>query len=728
MTSLLDIKSINPHDAPEITHLRIMRKRPALMTLAGTALTFSFLAAPSLSSVQAQEVPSIEADELRMDQASGATTAQGNVIVQFDNTSLRADQLIWANDEIDAKGDVSVDRGDGLSVTADQATLDGTLKKGRLQSAQVNLPNDATLRADTVDYHAGAQTTLNDASYTACRRCETGDPQWQVRSSEAVHDETTETISSWHNRIELGGVPVLYIPYLAHPSPNVRKRSGFLAPELGNDGRLGAYITTPYFFNLAPNYDLTVKPQMTRDEGLVLETDWRHLTNHGRYELALYGNAPQDELSTIDGDHAFRGGIMGKGAFSAGTTELNFVIEEPTDDLFFDRYRISDATSFNNKLNLSKGYSGGAGEGTVRVDVSQYRYINDTVSDSRVHDIAPYLQHLHRFDGAVWGGQVQLKNTVKHTRRDFGLNLTELSSQVLWSKKHIASNGTVWTMTNQSEVNHFDYQVAADQTRPGTAENDTFVSNVTAINAEYPLIRFGPTATQRLAPRMQVVGVASDRNLQAQYLRSDVARDLSATDLFQINAAGSELSRANLGLVYSLAHRSGVTVEFFIGQSYNLASETYAEATGYGEDESNLVTETQISYRGLLLNNTLRIDQSSGDILRHRTSLRFDAAPIAVQAQYNFYEQGQIGAEREELNIEGELKLASNWFVRGKRLENLETNEIVREFAGLSYRDECTDIELRYTKDNTQIGALPPSSSIMLFINLKTLGGVSRDR
>lgn len=704
--------------------------KPKAMLICG--LISVVLWGSSIGSVQdaaaqtAATAPTIEADELRVDPRNNQTEAHGDVIVTTDKARLNADHLIFSGQTIEASGHVIVSDAQGRKLSAEKAELNKDLTQGALYQAKIELEDTASLRAHKIDYTEGAQTILQDARYTACALCENAEPQWQIHSSQTTHDTSTQTISSWHNRVEIAGVPVLYLPYLAHPSPGVAKRSGFLAPQIGNDGRLGAFITTPYFFDLAPNYDLTLQPKMTRNEGVVMEADWRHLTPNGRYNFSVYGNSPQDELARIDGDHDFRGGITGSGKFETGATAFGFSIQEPTDDLFFDRYRINDATTLANSFNLTHGYSDHSGEGKFRIDMGQYRYLNDTVSQTRVHDIAPYVQHIHDFKSPIAGGNISWLNSVKHSRRDFGLNLTELSSQVQWTRRHAAQNGTVWTMTNHTEVNHFTYHSKAGQTQPDHSDDESYLSNVAALNAEYPLIRFGPQATQRITPRLQVIAVASDSDLAKQYLRSDVARDLSASDLFQINSAGSELSRANMGIAYAIDHRSGVSAHFFVGQSFNLDNDEYATATGYGARESNLVTEAQINYRGLSVSNMLRIDQTGGDILRHRSSVRLDTAYVAVQAQYNFYEQGQIGAQLEEMNIEGELKLAKRWFLRGKRHENLETNQIVREYAGLSYRDECTDIELRYTKDNTQIGAVPPSSSVMLFINLKTLGGISR--
>jgi LPS-assembly protein len=38
------------------------------------------------------------------------------------------------------------------------------------------------------------------------------------------------------------------------------RKSGFLFPSFGNSDKSGFEVGVPYYFNLAPNYDLTLTP------------------------------------------------------------------------------------------------------------------------------------------------------------------------------------------------------------------------------------------------------------------------------------------------------------------------------------------------------------------------------------------------------------------------------------------------------------------------------------
>ena len=58
-------------------------------------------------------------------------------------------------------------------------------------------------------------------------------------------------------------VPIFYTPYISFPVGDERK-SGLLFPSFSHSGSNGYELDVPYYFNLAPNYDLTVTPSYYR--------------------------------------------------------------------------------------------------------------------------------------------------------------------------------------------------------------------------------------------------------------------------------------------------------------------------------------------------------------------------------------------------------------------------------------------------------------------------------
>ena len=79
-------------------------------------------------------------------------------------------------------------------------------------------------------------------------------------------------------------VPIFYFPRVTFPI-NDRRRSGFLFPSAGYADGSGAVLETPFYLNLAPNYDARLTPRLLSRRGAQLAGRFRYLSAYGRGEL-----------------------------------------------------------------------------------------------------------------------------------------------------------------------------------------------------------------------------------------------------------------------------------------------------------------------------------------------------------------------------------------------------------------------------------------------------------
>ncbi len=104
---------------------------------------------------------------------------------------------------------------------------------------------------------------------------ETGRPLWQIVAREAKHDMEERTIYYRNAKLEVGGVPVFWTPYFEYPDPTVKRRTGFLLPSF-KGGSFGVGVVTPYYWDIAPNKDVTFSPMWTTQQGVLADVEWRH--------------------------------------------------------------------------------------------------------------------------------------------------------------------------------------------------------------------------------------------------------------------------------------------------------------------------------------------------------------------------------------------------------------------------------------------------------------------
>ena len=109
--------------------------------------------------------------------------------------------------------------------------------------------------------------------------CAPEDEDWALRADEIELDIAEGVGTARGTRIDLGGVPVFYFPWMRFPIDD-RRRTGFLWPDVGSDTRGGVDISVPVYFNLAPNYDALYAPRFIQERGLNHELKMGYLGKH----------------------------------------------------------------------------------------------------------------------------------------------------------------------------------------------------------------------------------------------------------------------------------------------------------------------------------------------------------------------------------------------------------------------------------------------------------------
>lgn len=189
-----------------------------------------------------------------------------------------------------------------LLIRGDSATVNITDN-----TAQVNqgsyLIHDNRIRGDAkrIERRENNVLHLEDGSYT---QCEPNSNAWLLKGSEITIDSVTQQGSAKHVRLYVKDVPVFYWPYMRFPAGNQRQ-SGFLFPSFSTSSSKGVNLATPYYFNLAPNYDMTITPNSLDDHGLLYETEFRHLNRYFYSELNL--SFLSDDEGGEDRDSDFKG-------------------------------------------------------------------------------------------------------------------------------------------------------------------------------------------------------------------------------------------------------------------------------------------------------------------------------------------------------------------------------------------------------------------------------------
>ena len=261
----------------------------------------------------------VRADELQYDNTNNRIIAIGNVQIYYKRSTLEADRVIYEQNtkRMRAEGNARFTEADGKVVHGEIIDLTDQFRDGFVDSLQLEAADKTRFAAPRAERQDGRYTVFQSGVYTACEPCKDDPrkpPRWQVRATRIIHDDTEKMIYFESARLEFFGFPMFYWPYLSTPDPTVKRKSGFLIPNFGYSSSACGFVSAPYFWALAPNYDFTAHADADleagpadaggmappADERLLLDQGGRHLPGRpGRVREAfrrLSGDRPGRSL------------------------------------------------------------------------------------------------------------------------------------------------------------------------------------------------------------------------------------------------------------------------------------------------------------------------------------------------------------------------------------------------------------------------------------------------
>ena len=134
----------------------------------------------------------------------------------------------------------------------------------------------------------GKKTIINKAIFTSCKKNDTC-PPWSISAKKIEHDKEKKQLKYDHATLKIYDKPVFYFPKFFHPDPSVDRQSGILRPLTNKSSILGSSITLPYFFNISENKDFTFKPSWFDSDIIMLQNEYRQISNKNTELLADFG-------------------------------------------------------------------------------------------------------------------------------------------------------------------------------------------------------------------------------------------------------------------------------------------------------------------------------------------------------------------------------------------------------------------------------------------------------
>jgi LPS-assembly protein len=730
----------------------------AALAVGGPALAQTPVTSPPPPTAPADENEVIlKADQFEENRDTSVVTASGNVEIRVGLRTLKADRVIYdlANETVRAQGNVQITDENGQVQFADEIEADEDFRNGFATRFSARLGGDkgaqGLVTASSAIRTDGVRNSLEQVVFTNCPVCEDKgvDPTWALRARRATLDQEDQMISYQDAVLELAGIPVLYVPWFAHPDPNSERRSGLLVPDVGVSSKIGAFYEQPYLWVISPSEDLTIAPMVATNVNPLLKLDWRRRFFSGFVEAE--GSFTYDQEFDSDGnkfgENTWRSHLYAVGQFDINQDwQWGFGIERQTDDLYDQRYDIDGENDLRGLVAsqprqlLSQAYvTGQEPDFYFEAGTFLFQGLRANDDDATIPKVAPALFTEKVFDLGM-GGQIATDFSAVALLRDqpatlssgdIALDTVRASTSADWGAQFIVGPGLVVEPFASGRGDFY----SIDDGSPAGAQDLSRFLGVAGATVSYPMIARSPGMDIIIEPIAMVAYGTPDANDSLIPNEDSPVFEADETNLFKPNAVTNyDLweggARGSVG-VNAIAHiGKDIELSALIGRRWREdADPSFNDLSNLAGEESDYVASVRADLGRIFeVGARFRVDDEA-EVRRIDLDAGVDFWRIRGDARYFKVADTStvpgISNEDEGIVWNAAFDFDNRWAAVVRQVRNITQEQDIRFSLGLRYQDECSYFMIAYERSGGRDRTLGPSESIGITFALTGLGGVT---
>jgi LPS-assembly protein len=577
----------------------------------------------------------VQARRIDYDYNNHRVSAVGQVQIYYAGSILEADKVVYdeRTKRLRAEGNAKLTDPDGNITYGNVMDLADDYRDGFVDSLHIERTDRTSIAAARATRTDGNFTIFESAVYTACLPCRDNPkrpPLWQVKAARIIHDQNEKMVYFEDANLEFFGKPIAFLPYFSTPDPSVKRKTGFLMPNTTTSSIYGAAVEIPYYWALAPNYDVTVAPMITTRQGPLLQGEYRQRLIDGAFAIRGAGIYQLDRDAIPNGapgDRFFRGSIESSGQFALNQKWVwGWDAIALTDKAFLQDYR-PRLSAYSSGFDPAGVGTPGSSEAISQIyltgkgnrsyfDIRSIYYTGFSSLDDQkqIPIIHPVLDYDYVLNRPIFGGELGFKTnfiSLSRQQADFqqfnfsgacavanpaancyllrGVpgDYSRLSTQAYWRASVTDTFGQVWTpfaslrgdVAALSVSNQFNPQTTTPVTVGDylTTGDQTLSRGMPTVGLEYryPFISVQSWGTQTIEPIAQIIARPNETRIGRFPNEDAQSFTFDDANLFSVNKfAGWDRveggGRANVGVQYTAQFNQGGSVNALFGQSYQL--------------------------------------------------------------------------------------------------------------------------------------------------------------
>ncbi|PUE34631.1 LPS-assembly protein LptD [Limnohabitans sp. Hippo4] len=309
---------------------------------------------------------------------------EGDASLRKQGLSVRAQRIEYdqSQDTLKAQGQVRIMR-EGNVFEGPSLQLQADSFQGKFQQPTYSLlKGGGHGEAAEIEFIDAQRATVRNATYTTCSRVPGPSwlPEWVLKAASLQVNEEDNTVQAKDMQLRFKDVPILAAPSLTFPL-NSARQSGLLAPLIGIDSVSGIEVSSPYYWNIAPNRDATLSTTVMSKRGVALDSEFRYLETDSQGQARL-NVMPNDSLRQqsrwgLSAQHI--GGIE-TGNSVLGRLGVNVNLNRVSDDNYWRDFPRAGLSLTQRLLPASGSVYWGQGDWTLMTQVLKFQTLQDISS------------------------------------------------------------------------------------------------------------------------------------------------------------------------------------------------------------------------------------------------------------------------------------------------------------------------------------------------------------
>lgn len=673
-----------------IRHLRPRAMISACMTLALT--TTSYSSDNPADSVKLKMTSKLGSEQVYVsaDRAvlSGVEDSvfSGDVEVRYGPRRIMADEVHYdaTTGRLNASGNVRY-ADPRLTLSGRQGEFETGNATGNFVSTSFELPQqDGRGEAQQIWTPSDGVIEMRGVRYTTCP---VDKEDWVLIAPQVTLDREAGTGVGRNVQMRFKGIPILYAPYLSFPISDQRK-SGLLAPGIGQSDRSGTDISLPVYWNMAPNYDAVFTPRLQSKRGTRMDTLFRYLwpRSTGEFEFQYL---PNDDLAMGETRSYTR--LAHRTSFADGWS-FDARIGRASDGRYFEDQGSSLSAASPAYLEQ---------RGDLRYRGTNWRLLAraqgfQTLASSITEENQPYERTPQLLANGSWndvaGVNLGLRAEIVNFQRRSGVTGLRLD---LRPDLSLPIGGPGFSITPRVELRHTQYQLSdvADDADKSPSLTAPVVSVDSRAFFERPVGAVG-RLTQTLEPRIQYTHIPF-RNQSDLPVFDSGEPDFNNVQLFRQNrfSGGDRLGDTDtlsIGVTSRLLNfgdgREYLTAT--LGQALFLSNREVALPDGGPPqaNTSNMIAEVGMDFsRRWNADVGYQWDPQAAEASKAEVRVQFRPDQQRIfNLAYRFRRQ-----ELEQSDLSFAWPVTSRWNLVGRWNYSLQDATTLERFAGVEYESCC---------------------------------------